>query len=204
MTRRSLLAAAALAALAALTGAARAEGGADVARISAYLNAMTTLAGTFVQTNPDGTISEGKFFIRKPGLMRFEYEPPNPAIVISDGVWVGVLDRRSNAGVQRYPLADTPLDLLLRDRVDLAREGAVRKVERKDGQLRVTAIDPDAPKRGSITLVFSDNPLELRQWTVTDEQQKLTTVVLSGVRRNIELERVLFSIEAAEMDRANR
>jgi outer membrane lipoprotein-sorting protein len=179
---------------------ARAEGGADIARISAYLNGITTLAGTFVQTNPDGTLSEGRFWIQKPGFMRFEYEPPNPGLVIADGVWVGVLDRRStDAKAQRYPLSDTPLDLILRDRVDLAREGAVTKVERKDGQLRVTATDPDAPKRGTITLVLSDNPLELRQWIVVDEQKQVTTVILAGLRRGIALERTLFNIEAAEL-----
>lgn len=178
------------------------QGGADVARISAYLNAVTTLDGTFVQTNPDGSISEGKFYIRKPGLMRFEYLPPNPAVVIADGVWVGVLDRAScKTQTQRYPLSDTPLDLLLRDRVDLSREGAVRKVEKQGGKLRVTAFDPDNPKRGTITLVFSDNPLELQQWIVTDEQGKTTTVVLASTRRNITLDRVLFSIERAESDR---
>ncbi|HEU0223399.1 MAG TPA: outer membrane lipoprotein carrier protein LolA [Paracoccaceae bacterium] len=197
--RRTFLAASALACIA-LTGA-RAEGGADVARISAYLNAIGTLAGSFVQTNPDGSISEGKFFIRKPGLMRFEYEPPNPALVIADGVWVGVIDRRSNTDAQRYPLSDTPLDLLLRDRVDLAKEGAVRKVEREEGQLRVTAHDPDAPKRGTLTLVFSDNPLELRQWIVVDETGKVTTVVLSEMRRDIDLDRTLFNIEFAERNR---
>jgi outer membrane lipoprotein-sorting protein len=199
MTMLRLLAALGLVVLAAAAGA---QSGADVARISAYLNGITTLDGTFVQTNPDGTISEGRFFIRKPGLMRFEYEPPNPAVVIADGVWVGVLDRAScNTQTQRYPLSDTPLDLILRDRIDLAREGAVRRVERKDGQLRVQATDPDAPERGTITLVFSENPLELRQWVVEDESGKLTTVVLSGTRRGIELSRALFSIENAEQNR---
>ncbi len=198
MDRRKFLAA--LVALP-LAHAARAQGGADVQRISTYLNALSTLTGSFVQTNPDGTISEGKFFLRKPGLIRFEYAPPNPALVIADGVWVAVIDRASNAGAQRYPLGETPLDLLLRDRVDLAREGAVRSVERSGGQLRVIALDPDAPERGTLTMVFSDNPLELRQWIVADENDQTTTVVLSEMRRDVEINRSLFSIESAELDR---
>jgi outer membrane lipoprotein-sorting protein len=189
------------AAVSLLAPGALAQGGADVQRISTYLNGITTLSGSFVQTNPDGSISEGRFFIRKPGLMRFEYEPPNPALVIADGVWVGVLDRRSNTAAQRYPLSDTPLDLLLRDRVDLSREGAVQTVEKGNGQLRVTALDPDAPGRGSLTLVFSDRPLELRQWIVLDDRGQVTTVLLSDMKRDIALERSLFSIEAAELDR---
>ncbi|GIX12379.1 MAG: outer-membrane lipoprotein carrier protein [Paracoccaceae bacterium] len=197
MHRRLFIAAA----LALLAPGALAQGGADVQRISTYLNALTTLTGSFVQTNPDGSISEGRFYIRKPGLMRFEYEPPNPALVISDGVWVAVIDRRSNTPAQRYPLSDTPLDLLLRDRVDLAREGAIRKVEKGNGQLRVTAVDPDAPQRGSLTLIFSDRPLELRQWIVVDDRGQVTTVLLSDMKRDVTLDRSLFSIESAELDR---
>lgn len=202
MNRRLFLAAAAALFAPALPGTeALAQGGADVQRITTYLNAITTLTGSFVQTNPDGSISEGRFYIRKPGLMRFEYEPPNPAVVISDGVWVGVVDKASNADAQRYPLSDTPLDILLRDRVDLAREGAVQNVEKGNGQLRVTAADPDNPRQGSLTLVFSDRPLELRQWIVVDDRGQVTTVLLSEMRRGVELERSLFSIEAAELDR---
>ncbi|MEM8742008.1 MAG: outer membrane lipoprotein carrier protein LolA, partial [Pseudomonadota bacterium] len=148
--------------------AAWAQSGADLQRISTYLNAITTLTGNFVQTNPDGTVNEGRFFIRKPGLMRFEYEPPNMALVIADGVWVGVVDRASNSDAQRYPISETPLDLLLRDRVNLAQEGTVQRIDKANGQLRVTAGDPDDPGSGGLTLVFSDRPLELRQWIVID------------------------------------
>ncbi|MEM9047672.1 MAG: outer membrane lipoprotein carrier protein LolA [Pseudomonadota bacterium] len=186
----------------ALTGAmVRAQSGADVQRISTYLNALTTLSGNFVQTNPDGTVNEGRFYIRKPGLMRFEYEPPNMALVIADGVWVGVVDRTSDADAQRYPLSETPLDLLLRDRVNLAQEGTVRQIEKSNGQLRVTAGDPDDPSAGRLTLVFSDRPLELRQWIVVDDKGDVTTVLLSEIKRGIALNRALFSIEAAELDR---
>ncbi|WP_170317590.1 LolA family protein [Paroceanicella profunda] len=203
MNKRSFLGGMAAIALLAATGAS-AQSGADVQRISNYLNGLTTMEGSFIQTNPDGSISEGKFYIRKPGLMRFEYAPPNPAVVVSDGTWVAVVDRASNAGAQRYPLGETPLDLILRDRVDLAREGAVQSVEREGGQLRVRALDPDAPRKGDITMVFSDNPLELRQWIVRDENGGITTVVLSEMRRGVQLERSLFSIESAEMDRKGR
>lgn len=201
MNRRSILGGLAAIFLGVAAGPLAAQDRADVQRISNYLNALRTLTGSFVQTNPDGTVSEGTFYIRKPGLLRFEYTPPNPAVVISDGVWVAVLDKASNSRAQRYPLSETPLDLLLRDRVNLAQEGAVTGVEHRGGQLRVTAIDPDAPERGEITLVFANNPLELRQWTVRDKNGKLTTVVLSETRRDVELNRALFSIESEQLDR---
>ena len=166
----------------------------DLARISNYLNGISTMEGSFVQVGPDGELSEGKFYMRRPGRLRFEYEPPNPALVVADGFWVGVYDKRMET-LDRYPLSETPLELLLKERVDLRKEGAVQSIERGEGKIRVTAIDPDNPERGSITLVFNDNPLELQQWVVVDAQGLKTTVALNDVRTNVELDPRLFRIE---------
>ncbi|MEM8790285.1 MAG: outer membrane lipoprotein carrier protein LolA [Pseudomonadota bacterium] len=165
----------------------------DLLRISNYLNGIGTLEGNFVQIGPDGDLSEGIFYLRRPGRMRFDYEPPNPALIIADGTWVGVCDPQINT-FERFPLWETPLDLLLRDRVDLRKEGAVASIDRSAGQLRVKAIDPDAPEQGSITMVFADNPLQLRQWVVVDNQGLTTTVALSETRANVKLGGELFVI----------
>jgi len=188
LPRRSAICAIAAAIAFGLSGAARAElSGSDMrdlARISNYLNGLTTLEGNFVQVGHDGELSEGQFYLRRPGRIRFEYKPPNPALVVADGLWVGVYDKRLNT-LDRIPIGSTPLDLLLRSRVDLRKEGAVQSIERGQGVLRVLAIDPDAPDQGSITLVFADNPLELRQWIVVDAQGLATTVALSEMRANV-------------------
>ena len=161
----------------------------DLARISNYLNGVTTLEGNFIQIGHDGELSEGLFYMRRPGRIRFEYKPPNPALVVADGVWVGVYDTRLNT-LDRIPLGSTPLAILLRKKVNLRKEGAIRSIERSPGLMRVTAIDPDEPDQGSITMVFADNPLELRQWIVVDPQGLTTTVVLSEMRANVELDQI--------------
>lgn len=197
MFRRTFIAGALAAMLsAALPATAQEFSGADMrdlTRISNYLNGITTLEGEFVQVGPDGKLSEGRFYLRRPGRLRFEYAPPNPALVVADGFWVGVYDTRLDT-LDRYPLGNTPLELLLKERVDLRREGAVQAIERGDGQIRVRAIDPDKPERGSITMVFADNPLELRQWVVIDAQGLKTTVALSEMRANVKLDPALFVI----------
>ena len=166
----------------------------DLTRISNLLNGIGTMKGTFVQVGPDGDLSEGLFYMRRPGRIRFEYRPPNPALIIADGFWVGVYDTLDNT-LDRFPLSETPLDLLLRDRVNLRDERAIQSIEESPGQLRVRAIDPDAPDQGSITMVFNDNPLELTQWIVLDGQGLATTVALSEVQRNVDLDPNLFFIE---------
>ena len=115
-----------------LAGAAAAQDGRDLARISAYLNAMRTAEGSFVQIAPNGETSDGRFYISRPGRIRFEYTPPNPTLVVSDGTWVAVFDLRT-CSQQTAPLSETPLDILLRDRVDLRKEGAVTGIERRPG-----------------------------------------------------------------------
>lgn len=167
---------------------------ADLTRITNYLNGITTMQGSFVQVGPDGDQSTGTFYMRRPGRVRFEYRPPNPTLIVADGFWVAVTDT-SNGSFDRFPLSETPLDLLLRDRVDLRREAAIKSIERSAGQLRVKAIDPDAPNQGSITMIFNDNPLQLTQWIVVDAEGLSTTVALSETRRNVELSPKLFFIE---------
>ncbi len=186
-------------ALPSLASAGPAEDARDLARISNYLNATETLEGNFVQVDPGGVVSEGDFFMRRPGRLRFEYDPPNPTLVIADGFWVAVVDARDGVA-DRVPLSETPLYLLLKENVDLRREGAVTRIERGDNQLAVTAGDPSGEVQGDITMVFSNNPLELRQWIVTDAEGKATTVALRDMRANVRIEPSQFVIENAPRD----
>lgn len=197
MNRRDLLTAAGSAALVAAMapGIAMAQSdGRDLARVSAYLNSIGTMKGTFTQIDPDGVLSEGRFYLRRPGRIRFEYEEPNPALVVADGFWVGVTDTRLNS-LDRYPLSETPLAILLAERVDLANDSTVRGITRSAGQMRVEAHDPDNPDLGSITMVFGQNPLELRQWIVIDETGSVTTVSLGEIQSNVTLDNRLFVIK---------
>jgi outer membrane lipoprotein-sorting protein len=185
--RIAALAAAAIAPLILSPAAAPAQGAEDardLARISNYLNATETLQGSFVQVDPASVVSEGEFLMRRPGRLRFDYAPPNPTTVIADGFWVGVVDQRDNK-VDRVPLSETPLNLLLKENVDLRREGAVTGIERSNDQIAVTAVDPSGNTPGRITMVFSNNPLELRQWIVVDAQGDVTTVALRDMRVNV-------------------
>lgn len=170
----------------------------EVARINAYLNSLDLAQGSFVQIAPNGETSDGEFFIRRPGMIRFEYTPPNPTLVVADGTWVVVFDLRT-CEQQTAPLNQTPLDLLLRDRVNLSAEGVIRRVERDGGQLRITAVNPRDPDQGSLTMVFSDNPLELRQWVVTDGQGQQTTVILNGMRRGVSADSSKFLPKMVEL-----
>lgn len=164
---------------------------ADIARAEAYLNTIQTMRARFIQVGPQGGLTEGNFYLRRPGRLRFEYDPPIPVLVVADGTWVVFYDSEINQ-VTRLPLGSTPLAVLLRDEVRLRGSVTVTDVERATGTLRITVIDSDAPDQGSITLVFSDRPLALRQWLIRDPQGQETSIALSEIRYNMILKPELF------------
>ena len=164
---------------------------ADVARVEAYLNSIQTLKARFLQVGPDGGLSEGNFYLRRPGRLRFEYDPPIPVLMVADGTWVVFYDSEIEQ-VTRVPLNSTPLAVLVRDQIRLQGSVTVTRVERATGTLRLTLLDSDAPDQGSITLVFSDRPLALRQWLVRDPQGLETTIAMSKAQYNLILDPALF------------
>jgi outer membrane lipoprotein-sorting protein len=149
-----------------------------VDRVSNYLSSLQTLIGDFVQIGPDGGRSVGKFYIQKPGKVRFEYEPPSPIDVIADGSSVVVRDRNL-ATQDLYPLSQTPLRYLLADQIDLARETNVVAVSQDNTFITVT-IEEKQLLVGThrIVLMFGAKDTQLRQWTVTDPQGYETTVAV--------------------------
>jgi outer membrane lipoprotein-sorting protein len=148
--------------------------------ISASLNSIVTLKGEFVQIDPNGGVDQGNFYISKPGKMRFEYGPPSPSLIVSDGSTIAVANARLNT-VDRYPLSETPLGLVLGRNIDLRNNPAIASIHHEQGAIVIGArTNFNAPK-ANISLVFSDPGYELRQWTVIDNQGLSTTVALRGV-----------------------
>jgi outer membrane lipoprotein-sorting protein len=154
--------------------------------ISAYLNDLRSARGTFTQVNEDGSISTGRILLKRPGRVRFEYDPPEQALVIADGNTVGIIDPRSNEK-QGYPLHRTPLKIILQNTVDLTRARMVTAHVSDGPTTTVRAQDPDNPDYGSIDLVFTGDPVELRQWIVNDSNGGRTTVILGALERDVQL-----------------
>ncbi|MDT8857386.1 outer membrane lipoprotein carrier protein LolA [Paracoccaceae bacterium Fryx2] len=162
--------------------------------LSGYLNGLTTAQADFTQVNADGTITTGRLFIKRPGRVRFEYAPPDRSLVMAGGGQVAIFDAKSNQPPEQYPLKRTPLNLILDARVDLGRAKMVVG-HREDGTTtRVMAQDPEFPEYGTIELVFTANPTELRQWVITDDAGGQTTVILGDMTKGGDLPPSLFSI----------
>ena len=170
-------------------------------QISQYLNQLQTAQGGFTQINQDGTLSTGQIFIKRPGRIRFEYSPPNNALVLASGGQLAVFDPRSNVAPDRFPLNQTPLGIILRDNVDLTRERMVTNTTTDGTTTTITAQDPDHPQYGNIQLVFTANPDALRKWIVTDEFGTQTTVILNDLESGGSIRDHKFSIITEMRDR---
>ena len=172
-----------------------ATGEIPLATLSDWLARLSTASGVFTQINPDGTISTGRIFISRPGRMRFEYDPPDPALVMAGGGTLAIFDPKSNQPPQQFPLKQTPLWVILDQNVDLTRADMITAHVSDDVSTTVTAQDPENPDIGHIDLVFTDAPVELRQWKITDEFGAETTVILGDMVFGENIAAGLFSVQ---------
>lgn len=167
---------------------------AAVEQVSAYFNKMRTMQGDFNQVGPKGHVSTGTFYIAKPGRLRFEYAPPNPFVVVADGTWVTIKNNAKETADQ-YPLAATPLRLVLADNVDLKKQAAILAVEKSDGVTTLTLEDKDKMVPGQLVLVFDTAKDELQQWVIVDGQGRRTTISLSSLVAGVDPDPKLFRVE---------
>jgi len=170
--------------------------------ISSYLNGIQTARSDFTQVNDDGTLSTGRFMLQRPGRMRFEYDPPEKLLVMAGGSQIAIFDGKSNVQqAERYPLKQTPLNLILERKVNLAARNMVVGHDYDGTATTVVAQDPKHPEYGTIALKFTGSPVELRQWIVTDGQGARTTVILGELDKGVRLSPHLFSIVHEESRR---
>ncbi len=174
---------AAIAAVSALPAAAQtalsAPDRATLSQAQTYLQNLTTAQGSFVETGPGGQRRTGRFWIQRPGKMRFEYTDPAGLLVVSDGSNVKRYDPRLNV-FRQVPLGATPLSTFLARNVRLDQGVRIDRVTRmQSGAFAITARDQGKPNEGSVILAFAGNPLRLQEWTITDAQGGRTRTQLT-------------------------
>lgn len=164
--------------------------------LSDYINTIRTAEASFTQISDDGAIATGTLFMRRPGRMRFEYDGDDELLVIAGGGRVAIFDGRSNTPPEQYPLRRTPLNLILARDVDLDRSDMIIAHEGDGTATRVVAQDPDDPDIGQIEMVFTADPVELRQWVITDANGFRTTVILGEMQQGGTIPSRQFNIPA--------
>jgi chaperone LolA len=167
----------------------------DIARVEAYLSGLNSVVANFSQTSADGSAGTGKFFMKRPGKMRWQYAPPTPLLLVSDGKVVTYYD----AGLDQVTyigVDDTLAGFLARKDIKLESESTrLTKFEAVDGLIRATIVQKKKPADGSLTLEFSDNPLEIKNMIAVDATGNATTVKLANAQFGPVLDDKLFVFE---------
>jgi outer membrane lipoprotein-sorting protein len=163
------------------------------ARINAYFNSFQTLKGEFVQTGAKGRSIRGVMHLAKPGKLRFEYAPPNPLLIASDGKWLTIKNKDKEKGDQ-VPLSSTPMRLIVADKLNLLAETYVIQFEQLNGLTTLGLVDKKGAVAGQIYLVFDDARNELLQWIIVDGKGQRTTVELSNLEKNVKINPKLFQV----------
>lgn len=166
-------------------------------KIADHFSSVKTMMGEFAQFGPRGEQTGGKFFISRPGKLRFNYEAPSPLRVISDGRNL-VIGNFKLKTWDIYPLSKTPLSLLLSDKIDLGRE-MVRNVQEEQDLTTIVLGDKTIFGESTITLMFDPKTFDLRQWTITDAQAKDTTVMIFNVQTGVSLDEKVFEVPYADV-----
>jgi len=164
-----------------------------VEKISQHFSGVPSMSGEFIQFGPNGEQTGGKFYLKRPGKIRFDYAKPSPITVKADGRTVGINNRRLKTW-DFFPLRKTPLRLLLADRIDV-NDKAIKSVKREADLTTVILGDKSIFGNSKITLMFDPKSYELRQWTITDDQGKDTSVMIFNVQNNVRLSKKLFRMD---------
>jgi len=149
---------------------------ADLARIEAYLNDLTTMESRFLQFSPDG-VAEGRIMLDRPGRLRIEYAPPVPVLMVASSLLLMYHDTELKQ-TTFLPVRETPAALLIDEEIRLSGDVTVTAFERAPKAFRITLVETDAPDTGSVTLMFEDAPLRLAKWRVIDAQGTAIDVAL--------------------------
>lgn len=183
---------AALALLMLTCAPARAAQDENIPRIETYLNSITSLVADFNQVAPDGSLTGGKFYLKRPGKMRWQYEPPTPVLITMNANQMVYYDYELEQ-VSHIPIDSSLASFLAREKIAL--DDPLVKIEElkaTPGMVRLTLIQADKPEAGRLTLEFSDAPLQLRTMVVTDAQGQTTTVALNNAQSGVQLDNDLF------------
>jgi outer membrane lipoprotein-sorting protein len=202
-TRREMTGAILVAALMSVLPAsmALADDGEVAQKIADHFSSVRTMKGEFVQFGPRGEQTGGKFFLERPGKIRFNYEAPSPMRVISDGdsVVIGNLKLKT---WDIYPLSKTPLALLLGDKIDLKGK-MVRDVKVEPDLITIKLGDKSVFAESTITMMFDPKTYDLRQWTITDNQGKDTSVMIFNVEAGVKFDDKVFAVPYDEVHKQN-
>lgn len=162
-----------------------------LARVSAYLNGISTMQARFTQIAGNGAVAQGDFYLWRPGRMRIEYDPPVPYLYVADGFmltfWDAELEQRSDV-----MLGTTLADFITRENITLGGDVTVSSAVSNGSLIQIELYQTEDPSAGTLALRLTANPMQLVSWVVVDGEGTATEVILEDARYGVALSGDLF------------
>jgi outer membrane lipoprotein-sorting protein len=154
-----------------------------IEKLNTYFNEMINLEGTFLQTDADDKRKKGRFYIERPGKLRFDYSLPSKQKIISDGRYLAIEDHDLNT-TDRYPIESTPFRLLLSKNVDLLRDARIYSLDVASDVVVITLEDKNSDTGGQIRMFFDWPQVKLKEWIISDPQGLNTRIQVADLELN--------------------
>ena len=169
-----------------------------VPEIENYINSIRTLQARFVQSNPNGSILQGTLYVRRPGRMRFQYDPPSQLKIVADGTQVTMWDPATHDFGQ-WPIGWTAASFLVKEPLKLSGDLTVQSLNRNaDGLIEATIVQTRKPQEGKVIVRFAENPMTLRGWSIVDNRGNKVDVALTQVQTGVQLADSLFKYDGPD------
>lgn len=174
---------------------AKAQSAENLKKIETYLNSIKSMEATFVQMASNGATAEGRLFIKKPNKIRMEYAEPTNVLIVGDGDFIVYNDLDLDQ-VTHIDYSDIPASLILSNEIKIDGE-KIKVVDfyQDSGQTSITLDYADKGDLGPITLVFSNNPMELKQWKIVDPQSVEVSVSLYDAKKDADINDDVFKFK---------
>ncbi|MBX3499652.1 MAG: outer membrane lipoprotein carrier protein LolA [Alphaproteobacteria bacterium] len=169
-----------------------------VARVEQYLNSITTMKARFLQTSAAGNVSSGTYYVRRPGRLRFEYDPPVPILIVADGTQVTMVDFKQQ-DFSQWPIGWTAASFLVSSNLRLSGDITVTDARLVNGDIHISMYQTKRPNEGRATMIVQDNPMLLKGWSITDAKGNQVSVSLTRVESGIDLGNVSFRFNENEL-----
>ena len=151
-------------------------------QIENYLNQFDNISSEFIQSSSIGSQETGEILISKPVKLRIEYKKDNKLLIVADGKWLHYFDTDLNE-IQSIIIEQSPAWILLKKDINLKKDFNIKKIEKKSGKIILTLVDKNFENIEKIKLIFSENPIELKKWIITDNHEVETTFGLLNIKR---------------------
>lgn len=164
-----------------------------ITRVETYLNKIDTIIADFTQIAPDGALTGGKFYLKRPGKMRWQYDPPTPILMVANGDAIIFYDYELEQ-ISHIPLDNTLAGFLAQEVIDFDDQSIqLTGFDQSPGSIRLSLVQRGQAEDGELTLEFIDNPIQIKNMIIRDAQGKSTTISLQNARYGHTLEENLFT-----------